>query len=103
VSADSLPDESIFLISSDDTLYGDIIIHIQTQTFWPTLSSTDHRRIRYQSRQYIILSDTLYCHGVDSIFRRCLTYDDVEKALNDYHSGACGGHMFGYATSQKIL
>jgi hypothetical protein len=103
VAADSLPDESLFLISSDDLWYGDIIIYLQTQTFWPTLSSTDRRRIRYQARQYIILGDTLYRRGIDSIFRRCLTFDEAEKALNDCHSGACGGHMSGYATAQKIL
>jgi hypothetical protein len=35
--------------------------------------------------------------------RRCLTYDEAEKYLNDCHSGACGGHMYGYATAQNIL
>jgi hypothetical protein len=68
VAADSLPDESLFLISTDDLWYGDIIIYLQTQTFWPTLSSTDRRRIRYQAHQYIILRDTLYHRGIDSIF-----------------------------------
>ena len=29
--------------------------------------------------------------------------EETEKALNDCHSGACGGHMSGYATAQKIL
>jgi hypothetical protein len=29
--------------------------------------------------------------------------DEAKKALNDFHSGACGGHMSGYATAQKIL
>jgi hypothetical protein len=33
VAEDSLPDESLFLISSDDAWYGDIIIYLQTQTF----------------------------------------------------------------------
>jgi hypothetical protein len=33
VAADSLPDESLFLISSDDLWYKDIIIYIQTQNF----------------------------------------------------------------------
>jgi hypothetical protein len=33
VTEDSLPDESLFLISSDDLWYGDIIIYIQTHTF----------------------------------------------------------------------
>jgi hypothetical protein len=103
VAEDSLPDESLFLIISDDLWYGYIIIYLQTQTFRPNFSSTDRRRMRYQARQYIILGDTLYHHGIDSVFRRCLTFDEAEKALNDCHSGECGGHMSGYATTQKIL
>jgi hypothetical protein len=103
VTDDSLPDESIFLISSDDLWYGDIIIYLQTQTFWPNLSITDRRRIRYQARQYIILGDTLYRCGINFVFRCCLTFDEADKALNDCHSGAYGGHMSGYATAQKIL
>ena len=91
------------MISSDDIKYGDIIIYLQTQTFRPGLSCVDHRLILYQSRQYIILGDTLYHHGIDSIFRRCLTYDEAGKSLNDCHSRACGSHMSGYATSQNIL
>jgi hypothetical protein len=100
---ESFPDESLFVISSDDIWYGDTIIYLQTQTFWPNISSVDRRHIRYQSIQYIILSDTLYRCGIDSIFQRCLTYDEAEKALNDCHFGSCGGHMSGHATAQKIL
>jgi hypothetical protein len=37
------------------------------------------------------------------MFRQCLTLDETEKALNEFHSGACGGHMSGYSTAQKIL
>jgi hypothetical protein len=103
VVADSLPDESLFLISSDDLWYGDIIIYLQTQTFRPIFSSTDQRQIRYQAHQYIILGDSLYRCGIDLVFRCCLTFDEAEKALNDYHSGACGGHMSGYATAHTIL
>jgi hypothetical protein len=103
VAVDSLPDESLFLIATDDIWYGDIIIYLQTQTFRPELSSAERHRVRYQARNYIILGDTLYRRGVDSVFRRCLTFDEAERALNDCHSGACGGHMSGYATAQKIL
>jgi hypothetical protein len=67
------------------------------------LSSTDRRRIHYQARQYIILGDTLYRRGINSVFQHCLTFNEAEKSLNDCHSGACGGHMSGYATTQKIL
>jgi hypothetical protein len=86
VAEDSLPDESLSLISYDDIWCGDMIIYLQTQTFWFDLSSTDRHRIRYQAYQYIIISDTLYRHGIDSIFRRCLTYDEAEKYFNDCHS-----------------
>jgi hypothetical protein len=99
ITVDSLLDESLFLINTDNIWYGDIIIYLQTQTFRPALSSNERRRVRYQARQYIILGDTLYRRGIDSVFRRCLTFDEAEKALNDCHSGACGGHMFGYATT----
>ena len=68
IAADSLPDETLFLISSDDLWYGDIIIYLQTHTFRPTLSSTNRRRICYQALQYIILGDTLYRRGIDSVF-----------------------------------
>jgi hypothetical protein len=37
------------------------------------------------------------------VFRSCLTFEEAERDLNDCHSGACGGHMSGYATAQKIL
>jgi hypothetical protein len=69
VAEDSLPNESLFLISSDDVWYRDIIIYLQNQTFWPDLSSADFHHIRYQAHQYIILGDTLYCRNVDSIFQ----------------------------------
>jgi hypothetical protein len=103
VVEDSLPEKSLFLISCDDVWYKDIIIYLQTQTFRPDISSIDRCHIWYQAHQYIILGDTLYRCGINSIFRRCLTYDEAKNYLNDCHSRACGGHMYGYATSQKIL
>jgi hypothetical protein len=68
VVVDYFPDESLFLISSDNILYGNIIIYLQTKTFRPDISHVDRCRIRYQSYQYIILGDTLYHCGIDSVF-----------------------------------
>ena len=50
VAEDSLPDESLFLINSDDIWYIYIIIYLETQTFQPDLSSTYSHSIRYQAR-----------------------------------------------------
>lgn len=68
VVEDSFTGESLFLISTPDPWYGDIIIYLQIKTFRPELSKTNHHRIRYQSQQYNIIGDTLYRCNNDSIF-----------------------------------
>eukprot|EP00253_Pinus_taeda_P029816 PITA_29816 len=93
MAEESLADESLFLISTLDPWYGDKIVYLQTQSFQPEISRSQGKKIRFQSQQYKIIGDTLYLHGVDSIFCCCLTHEEAEKVLNDCHSGACGGHM----------
>ena len=67
------------------------------------MSRDDRHRIRHHTKYYLILNDTLYRCGIDSILRRCLTHEEVEQVLNDCHFGACGGNLYGMATAQKIL
>ena len=55
------------------------------------------------SKNYLIVDNTLYRRGVDSILRHCLTHDEDKVVLNDFHGGACGGHLFGLSTGQNIL
>jgi hypothetical protein len=102
-SKESIVDESLFLISASDEWYGDIIVYLQTQKFRPDTSHSEQKRIRYQAKDYMIVGDTLYRRGVDTVLRRCLTHEEAEKALNECHSGTCGGHQSGYATAQRIL
>ena len=98
-SEDVIPDDFLFLISTLNTWYGDIIVYLQTSSFRSELMKDARRRIHHQSQPYRIVGYNLYCIGVDSILWRCLTLEEVEKALNDCHSGACGGHMSVYATT----
>ena len=49
------------------------------------------------------MDNILYHRGVDSILCRCLTREEAELVLNDCHGGACGGHLYGLSTAQKIL
>eukprot|EP00253_Pinus_taeda_P017078 PITA_17078 len=74
-----------------------------TQTYRSNTSCSEQQRIRYQAKDYVIVSDTLYCCGINTVLRRCLTHEEAEKVLNDGHSGACGGHQSSYATTQKNL
>jgi hypothetical protein len=93
----------MFLSESSNPWYGDILIYLQNLKC-PTSSSRDERRqIHHQAKKYLILNDTLYRRGVDCILRRCLTHEEAVIVLNDCHTGACGGHLSGLATDQKIL
>jgi hypothetical protein len=107
-SGDFVPKESpikgdIFLIASSDPWYGDILIYLQTLKFPTSASCDEHRRIRHQAKNYLILDDTLYRKGVDYVLCRCLTHEEVVIMLNDCHTEACGGHFYGLETTQKIL
>ena len=103
VYEESFPDEHLFLISSLDPWYGDIIVYLQTSKFPSTFSKDEHRKLCHLAKNYVIIGDTLYCRGVDSILRCCLTLEEAESVLNDCHCGACGGHLSGLATVQRIL
>ena len=77
---DSLPDELLFLISTTNPWYGDIILYLQTLRLHPVATSDERRRIRYQDKYYLTLNDSLYHHGVDSILRCCLTHEPKLKS-----------------------
>jgi hypothetical protein len=96
-------DEHIFLVSSSHPWYGDISIYLQTLKFPLHLSRDDRPCIRYQAKNFLIVSGTLYHRGVENILHHCLNHEEVESILNDCHSGACGRHLSRLATTQKIL
>jgi hypothetical protein len=99
----SLPNESLFLINTSNPWYRHILLYLQTQHFQPNISREERRCIRHHSHHYLIISDTFYHRGIDTIFRGCLIHEEVENVLNDCHLGTCGGHLSGMATTQKIL
>lgn len=100
---ESFPDEHLFLISSLDPWYGDIIVYLQNSKFPSIFSKNDHRKLCHLAKNYVIIGDTLYRRGVDSILWHYLTLEEVDSMLNDYHSGACGGHLLGLGTTYHIL
>jgi hypothetical protein len=103
-----VPEESpirgdMFFITSSNPWYGDILIYLQNLKCPTSASRDEHHRIHHQGTNYLILDDTLYRRGVDFILQRCVTNKEAVIMLNDFHTGACGGHLFGLATTQNIL
>ena len=68
-----------------------------------TFSWEEQRKLCTHAKNYLIIRDTLYHRGVDSVLHRCLTHEEAEIVLNDAHSGACGVYLSRLATAQKIL
>jgi hypothetical protein len=100
---DSLPDESLYLISTYDPWYGYILLYLQTQRFQPRISRDERYHIRHHSKRYLIIGDTFYHCGIDTVLRHCLTHEEAEQVLNYCHLGACGNHLSGMATAQIFL
>ena len=94
---------NIFLISTLDPWYGYIIMYLQTLKVPSHLSRDERQHLRHVAKNYLIVGDTLYRCGVDSILRRCFSHKETEAVMNDCHEGACGGHLSGISTAQKIL
>eukprot|EP00253_Pinus_taeda_P011916 PITA_11916 len=100
---DPLLDEAVYLIDTTNPWYSDILVYLQAQRFCPELSAGDRYCIHHQAQHYLGINDTLYRHSVDTVLRCCLTHEEAKHVLNDYHAGACGGHISSISTAQKIL
>jgi hypothetical protein len=100
---DSFTYEHIFLISTLNPWYGDILIYLQILKFSQHLLRDDRRHIHYQAKNYLIVDETLYLQGVDNILHHLFTHEEAEFVLNECYSGACGVRLSGLATSQKIF
>ena len=96
-------DKNILLISIADPWYRYTMVYLQTLKVPTHLSRDERQRLHHIAKNYLIVDDTLYHHGVDSILHHCSTHEEVEVVLNDCHRGAFGGHLSGISTAQKIL
>ena len=77
VYEENFPNEHLFLISSQGPWYGDILIYLQTSKFPPAASMDERRKLCHLAKNYVIIGDTLYRRGVDSILRRFLTLEEA--------------------------
>ena len=68
-----------------------------------TFSQEERCKLRVHAKNYLIIGDTLYHRGVDSVLCRSLIHEEAKTVLNDADSGACGGHLSGLAMVHKIL
>ena len=99
VYEDSFVDEHIFLISTMDPWYRDIIVYFQTLKVPTHLSRDERKRLCHLAKNYHIVDNTLYWQGVDSILCHCLTHEKAKVVLNDFHKGPCGDNLSRISTA----
>lgn len=61
------------------------------------------RKIRVNSRHFVVVGKRLYRKGVDGVLRRCVAQEEIPKILSACHDSACGGHFSGDLTGKKAL
>jgi hypothetical protein len=61
------------------------------------------RKMRVNSRQFVVVGHRLFRRGSDGVLRRCVSETEVQAILIACHDSACGGHFSGQLTMQKIL
>ena len=58
---DDLPDDFLFVISTDNPWYGDILLYLRMQKFPVHFNREDRQRIRHQAIRHLLIGDVLYC------------------------------------------
>ena len=99
IEKDSFPDEHILFICTFDPWYRDILVYLETLKCPATFSWEERRILCLHAKNYLIIGDTLYHRGVDSVLRQFLSHEEAEIVLNDSHREVWGGHLSGLAMS----
>ena len=87
----------------DSPWYTDIIHVLLNLQAPPGLSRTKRRFLKMTSLKYCILDSTLFWKNHEGILLNCLLKDEIDKVLNEFHAGDCGGHLYWKSTADKIL
>jgi len=100
---DMLIDDSLFVVTSTPEWYAGIVEFLTTHKLPKEWTKEERRKVRVNSRQFVVVGHRLFRRGSDGILRRCVSKTEVEAILIACHDSACGGHFSGQLTGQKIL
>ena len=66
------------------------------------MQTDEKKQLVVRSRNFNLLTGTLYYKGSDAICRWSVCDDEKETVLREAHCGIVGGHYAGDATARKI-
>ena len=83
--------------------YKDIVEYILTLRCPPNYDKAKYRTLRLRSQKYIVENGRLYWKDPVGILPLCLTEQEVDQVMNEFHKGMCCGHYSWQSTAHKIL
>jgi hypothetical protein len=88
---------------SQSDWYKDIIFYLQNFSCSPAWDKSRARSIKLKAVKYCILGENLFWKDPGGILLNCLTEEETEGIIIEFHKGVCGGHHAWRATAYKIL
>lgn len=82
--------------------YIDFMNYLACGILPPNMSYHQKRKYFADLKHYIWDKPFLFIKGVDAIYRRCISEEEIEDILHHYHSSSYGGHA-STSTSKFLL
>ena len=69
----------------------------------PGLSITKMRFLKMKASKFCVLDSALFWKNHEGILLNCLTMNETDSVMKEFHVGDCGGHLYWKFTANKIL
>jgi len=83
--------------------YADIVYVLLNLQAPPGLSRTKKRFLKMKASKFCILDNVLFWKNHEGILLSCLTKNETDKVLEEFHAGHYGGHLYRKSIIDKIL
>eukprot|EP00253_Pinus_taeda_P029274 PITA_29274 len=67
------------------------------------LSRTKKIFLRMKSLKFCVIDGALFWRNHEGILLNCLTMNETNSIMKEFHAGDCGGHLYWKSTADKIL
>eukprot|EP00253_Pinus_taeda_P022208 PITA_22208 len=83
--------------------YADICFVLLNMCAPPGFSRTKKRFLRMKSSKFYVVDGALFWKNHEGILLNCLTMNETNSIMKEFHVGDCGGYLYWKSTADKIL
>jgi len=74
--------------------YADICFVLLNLHAPPGLSRTKKRLLKMKASKFCIIDSALFWKNHEGILLNCLTLNETDNVMKEFHAGDCGGHLY---------